>query len=623
MDDAPAIVLLVGLAAAVLVVAPIFAFLAWIRVRDLERKVTALARRLDGQAVTPPHAAEAPVASAPSVPVTTPVVGIDTAVPIAAASPHPVEAASGPAERAHRGTDWEGAIAGRWLQRVGLLAVAIGVAFFLKTAIDNDWVGPLGQVALGIVLGAALVAFAAWLLPRGYRYFSEGLTGLGAAVLYLSLWAAGSYYHLVSPTVAFVAMVIVTAAMVVIALGRNSQRIALLAMIGGFLTPILVSTGQDAEVSLFVYLVLQDAALLALVWRRDWRYLEIPAFVFTQMYFWSWYDRFYVADALVPTAIFASLFFVLFATLPVLRSRRHGAFRVEHGIVLVVNVWSLLWALRIMLWPEQAWLLTAATLGLAAFHLAAARAVPRDESGQALPRLFLGGLALTLITLAIPMRLSGRWTSMGWSVEAAVLVWSGFRLRVPALRAAALILFVIVAVRILSGPLPADRFILNPRFMVSMVAAACAVVSLALARRHADQVTAGERLPFGLLAVGVNALVILTFTQEIDLAFAEPAQGFSLIASDTMLARGLTVSLLWTVCASMLLIAGVRLASPLLRWQGLALFGLTTLKVFLADLADLSGFYRVMSAMALGVVLLIVSFSYQRRLAASREAKHS
>src|SRR5262249_36632873 len=158
-----------------------------------------------------------------------------------------------------------------------------------------------GQVALGLLLGTAVIASSAWFLKRGYAYFADGLTGLGAAILYLSLWAAASYYHLIPPAAAFVAMALVTAGMIAIGLGRNSQPVAVLAMIGGFVTPALVSTGQNAQVALFTYLLLQNTALLVLVHRRDWRFIEIPAFLFTQLYFWIWYGDYYFSTEMPQT----------------------------------------------------------------------------------------------------------------------------------------------------------------------------------------------------------------------------------------------------------------------------------------------------------------------------------
>ena len=616
MGDAPAIVLLLGLAVLAVIVGPILALVAFTRVKDLERRVAELTRRLAAGPPLPVGPAPAPpIPATPLAPAAIP------PAPVAVAPPTPASAARPPSlpptpSAARASFDWETIVDGKWLQRIGLVAITVGMAFFLKTAIDNDWIGPLGQVALGILLGAAIVASSSWFLSRKFVYFADGITGLGAAIIYLSVWAAGSYYHLVPPEVAFAAMVVVTAAMIAIALGRNSERVAVLALIGGFATPALVSTGQDAEVALFTYLAVQNAALLVLVYKRDWRFLEIPAFLFTEIYFWAWYSRFYVDPALGRTILFATVFFALFAVLPVIRSRRHGAFRLEHGALMLLNVGLYLVALRAMLWPDQPWLLTAITLALAAFHLVVVRAVPAAPGEQSVPRLMIGGVALTLITLAFPMQLSEEWTAIAWAAEAAVLMWTGFRVRMWAIRTAGFIMFAIVGLRLLAWPLAIEHSLWSAGFFVGMATVVCAIVALWLAREHEDDVVAGERAPFGVLAVGANVLLLVTLTRETTLWFDLRDGGRP--GFDTMLAQSLSVSLLWTVYACALVVSGVRLKSPLLRWQGLALFGVTTAKVFLADLSELAGFYRVMSAIVLGVVLLIVSFFYQRRLAAAR-----
>src|SRR3989449_2642329 len=124
--------------------------------------------------------------------------------------------------------DLETLIGGRWLNRIGIVAIISAATFFLKYAFDNNWIGPSGRVAIGILLGAAMLPWSHWLLQRGYSYFSEGIAGLGAAVMYLSIWAGCQYYKLFSLDVGFVAMIVVTAGMAAVALGRNSQRIALL-----------------------------------------------------------------------------------------------------------------------------------------------------------------------------------------------------------------------------------------------------------------------------------------------------------------------------------------------------------------------------------------------------------
>ncbi len=234
-------------------------------------------------------------------------------------------------------------------------------------------------------------------------------------------------------------MIVVTAATLVVAVGRNSERIAFLALLGGLITPMLVSTGENHEVSLFTYLTILGAGVLAIAWVRDWKSLPPVQFLATLVYFWGWYSEFYRADELEITVVFATVFFILFAALPMVRSWRDGDFSgLEAGIVLV-NSLAYLAALREMLWPENRWALTVAVLVLAAAHLAAERMLPEKRGTEVrVARILYAGLALTFVTLAIPIRLDGRWVTIAWAVQGAVLVWSGLRVRFAAMRWAGL-----------------------------------------------------------------------------------------------------------------------------------------------------------------------------------------
>src|SRR5579862_3139025 len=191
------------------------------------------------------------------------------------------------------GEGFEALIAGRWFNYVGILALLFAVTFFLKYAFDNNWVGPRGRVGIGILLGAALYPWSQRLLNKGYKYFSEGIAALGAATLYLSLWAGWHYYAIFSQSTAFALMIVVTVATFAVAVGRNSERVALLAQIGGLITPLLVSTGENHEVALFTYLAILGAAVLGLAWIRVWRWLLPVQFGATLVFFWGWYGDFY------------------------------------------------------------------------------------------------------------------------------------------------------------------------------------------------------------------------------------------------------------------------------------------------------------------------------------------
>lgn len=616
---------------------PILIVVLWLRVRRLERerdpaaggaapaaqrfeawerRLAAVERQVAGLAaaprtVVPSELSREEAPSRPSPPEPPPAEPVPAAAP-AAGTP------AAPARPAPSRLDLEALIAGRWLNRVGIVALLLAVTFFLKYAFDNDWIGPAGRVAIGLLAGAALLAWSPYLLRRGYRYFSEGIAGLGAGVLYLSLYAAWAFYQLLPQVGAFVGMMAVTAGMTALAVGRGSQRLALVALAGGYATPLLVGTGTDQQTILFTYLLVLNGAMLALSRIRDWKILEWLAFLSTLGYFSGWYARFYDAPDLLQTALWATAFFVQFAAFPVLRARIPGRLSGWRGAsrtaLVLVNLFWYLAALHTMLWPERRWTLTLAVLLLAVAHLAVARAAPEPpvgEPGRTLSvRLLFAGLALTLATLAIPIRLEGEWITIALALEGAVLAATGLAHRSLPLRGAGLFLFAVTAMRLLVTDMAVERFLLNARFATFFVAVSCFGFALLRARAHRDALGREESRLFATVGIAANAFLLWVLSMEIwDALGRRAVEG----AADTQLAQQLGLSLLWVVYATVLTVAGFRGDHAGLRWQGLALFGLVVGKVFLYDLSFLDRFYRIASFVVLGAVLLGVSFFYQRR----------
>jgi uncharacterized membrane protein len=636
------------LAAIILILTPVLAIAAFIRVQHLtdqlrssplqslvarifalEQHVGALEKSLASRdtSTAPPPKPEVP-ASAPLAP----------APPVAHAAPPPLPSSALPKPRevplpprdfnvfaapplhssqskSSSVLDLETLIGGRWLNRIGIIALIGAVTFFLKYAFDNNWIGPSGRVAVGILLGAAMLPWSHWLLQRGYAYFSEGIAGLGAAVLYLSIWAGCQYYKLFSLDVGFAAMIVITAVMAAVALGRNSQRLALLSLFGGFLTPVLVSEGKDAQVVLFTYLLILGAGLLVIEMRRDWRLLTPISFLLSQLYFWGWYSEFYRPNKLERTVIYATLFFLLYTALPVIRAVRFSVLQELDVLVVLANSFAYLGALYVMLWPQERWPLTLLVLALSAAHVIVARLVPPPKSGESpLTRLLFAGLALTLATLAIPIRLEGKWITLAFAVEGAVLVWTGFRSMTGFLRIGGYFLLALSAVRLLIFPLSAPQFLFNERFAAYVVLIACFGMVLYAAREHESSVGRDEFNALGVFAVAINFFALLALSLELWDHFGSH---FGL-GIDSGLAQHLALSLLWTAYASGLIALGVSRPSALLRWQALALFGLVVAKVFLYDSSYLERFYRIVSFFILGLVLLVVSFLYQRKVARER-----
>jgi uncharacterized membrane protein len=575
-------------------------------------------------ALTPPASPQAPVTippAPPALPVAPERVAPETfkrseapaGVPQPSLPPAPSFSLS--RDKTSSSIDLETLVAGRWLNRIGILALIVAVSFFLKYAFDNNWIGPSGRVAIGILLGAAMLPWSQWLLGKGYSYFSEGIAALGQATLLLSVWAGCRYYTLFSREVGFAGMIVVTAVMAAVALGRNSERVALLSLLGGFLTPLLVSTGKDEQIVLFTYLLILGAGLLVMAALRDWRSLGPISFVLTQLYFWGWYESFYRPLKLERTIIFATFFFLLYLALPVLRAVRFSSLDALGIFVVLVNSFAYLAALYFMLWPQDRWTLTLFVLALSVGHLAVVRFLPSPEPGEPpFTRQLFAGLALTFVTLAIPIRLEGKWITLALAVEGAMLVWTGYRSIASLLRQAGFFLVAVAAFRAVFLPMPAPQFLVNERFATYFAVIVCMGIALFAARQHRASIKEQETNALGVLAVAINVYALTALSLELWDYFGHAAS----LGIDTGLAQHLALSLLWTAYAAILILLGIKRRAPLLRWQALVLFGLVVAKVFFYDSSYLERFYRIISFLILGLVLLVVSFVYQSKVPRGR-----
>jgi uncharacterized membrane protein len=608
------------------------------RVYDLERKLEGLERKLRTpdtvpsetphrtQPVPPPAPQREPLSVAPPLPAppSLHVPALSTPAASPATRPEPTRPAaaafsSDSSLMPVSDTDVETMIAGRWLYYVGILALAFAVTFFLKYAFDNDWIGPTGRVGVGLLIGSALFPLSHWILDRGFKYFSEGIAGLGAAILYLSIWAGWHYYHLFAQSTAFALMIVVTVVAVAVALGRNSERIAVLALMGGALTPVLVSTGRNEEVALFTYLVVLGAGVLGVAWKRDWKWLPPILFVATLIYFWGWYAEFYNAGELWTTILFATGFLVLFGVLPAIRSTREGELPVTEIALVLGNAFQFLIALRLMLWPQYRWGLTLAVLALSAVHLLAERALPGKQSrANQLARSLYAGLALLFATVAIPIRLDGHWITIAWAIEGTVLIAGGFRLASQALRISGLVMFAFVAARLFMFPVEAGPvFLLNARFLTLAVCAASFFAAYWIAQSSPIALNETESKIYIALAIAASLCSLVAISWEVwDLVGRMHSLGI-----DRGRAQELALSVLWLLYSLVLMVPGAVRKSAILRWQAIALLGVTVVKVFFFDLSFLTGFYPIVSFFVLGLLLLMVSFFYQRRQAEMRAAK--
>lgn len=222
--------------------------------------------------------------------------------------------------RSMTSSEWEALIGGKVLNRIGALAVIIGIGFFLKYAFDNNWITETVRVLIGLAIGFLLLFGGHHYSKKGFLIFSKGLIGAGIAILYLSVYAAFNYYHLVSQMVAFGMMIAVTLTSFWQAFKYNSLIISLFGWMGATLTPFLLSTGTASEVGLLSYVAFVDAGLLYIALKKErWFILELLALLSTVIIYSSWNLSYFLPGMCVETSLFLFLFWAIFLVCEVVK----------------------------------------------------------------------------------------------------------------------------------------------------------------------------------------------------------------------------------------------------------------------------------------------------------------
>jgi len=189
--------------------------------------------------------------------------------------------------------NWESVLGVKLFAWIGGFALSLGVVFFIKYAFDNNWITAGMRIVAGAIVGTLLIVVS--LLPRvrGYRVPAQSLCATGILVLYADIYAAHSFYGLISLTVATALMWIVTGAALVIATGLTAQSVAWLGLIGGFLTPILVRSQYDSAAVLFGYLAILSCGIAVVSALKHWNYLIFAAAIATVVMEFTWAADFF------------------------------------------------------------------------------------------------------------------------------------------------------------------------------------------------------------------------------------------------------------------------------------------------------------------------------------------
>ncbi len=501
-------------------------------------------------------------------------------IPLPSAPPPFTEVAQPPALETRFGLGW--------LNRVAVVTLIFGVGFLFKYAVDNQWIGPGMRVALGVAAATLSLFVGEWISLRGQKVFARGLTGLGLALLYLSFYAGFGFYHLLPQGTAFLLMFLTTCAGAALALHYDSQAVAWLGLVGGYLTPVLLSTGENRMWVLAGYTLLLNLGALGIARVKRWPALEYLAWVGTGTLYLGWSDQWLSDETRVAAFEWLSIIFVVFFLASAVGSRL---------LLLAVNTGVYFAGSYGLLNHSYHEWMGAFALALALLHGGLAGAVwgKRKEMGQ-----LAGAMAVVLLTLAIPIQFVGFRITMLWSLEAAVLAWLARRCERERFELGAWLLFALVFVRLLAfdSTIYATDAVANRRFLTFAVAAASLWSASRVARSaeaKASSYGSGHFALLWALALEVNGWAARN--AEVQDVSNEASTG---------------ISILMAVYGVALVVAGVALRSTVNRILGLGLLALVIGKLYLLDVWSLSRGFRITAFLALGGLLLLVSYLYSR-----------
>lgn len=312
--------------------------------------------------------------------------------------------------------------------KIGVLVLFLGVGALLKYAAEQGWFTvPVELRLIGVAVAAIAGLVFGWIKRESHRAFALSLQGGAIGMLLLVVFGAYKMFNLIPPTPAFVLLVVIVAAAGVLALLQDALALALLAIVGGFLAPILTASDSGNHVALFTYYAVLNTAIFAIAWVKPWRALNLLGFVFTFGIGTAWGLLKYKPELFASTEPFLILFYAFYLLIPLLYALRQP--ESSRGTV----DGTLTFGTPLFAFPLQAALLKGDTMGLALSALVLA-AVHMGVAWFAFRRLAMtvlgqshAMLALGFGTLAVPLALSARATACAWAAEGAALVWLGLR----------------------------------------------------------------------------------------------------------------------------------------------------------------------------------------------------
>ncbi len=326
--------------------------------------------------------------------------------------------------------DLEKFIGENLINKIGIGILVLGIGFFVKYAIDQNWVNEIGRTCIGLLCGSILIALA-HKLHKNFAAFSSVLIAGGIAVLYFTISIAFHEYHLINQVAAFGIMVVITVFAIVFSIAYNRQELAVLAIIGGFSSPFMVSTGSGNYIVLFTYIAILNIGMLVLAYLRKWNIINIVSYLFTIILYGGFLIKRVIGIADAPyigAFLFGTVFYVLFFLMNVINNIKEARkFRPIEIVILLSNTFfyyaagfAILTGYQNKYGIDFKGLFTAL---VSVFNFVFAVVLYKNKNVDRTLVYLIIGLVLTFLSLAAPVQLEGNYITLFWAAESVLLLW--------------------------------------------------------------------------------------------------------------------------------------------------------------------------------------------------------
>lgn len=397
--------------------------------------------------------------------------------------------------------DYEKLIGENWLNKIGIAILVIGIGFFVKYAIDQNWIGHAGRVAIGVGTGGLLIGIAHFLRKK-YHAFSSVLIGGGISVLYYTIAIAYHYYSIFSQETAFGIMVAITLFSTFMSVWYDRKELAIIALVGGFTTPFMVQNGEGNYVVFFTYLAILNSGMLILSYFKKWDIISKLALGFTTLFFsvWMLSTNMTVLKPALSAITFGTIFFVQFLGMSLIynfiRKVKFNAWEfIQLSSITALYYGAVTYVLHNNTFQVSTGMFT---LFMSLFYVGLALfANMRKGTDQALVYLLIGK-AIAFITLTGGLLLDGNNMTLFWSVEAIIILALGQFANMKILKNASAILILVMLIGLIKDWFSAyvlysdfSTPFANSIFMTGLFVIAALFVTFYLVRREKDETSFG------------------------------------------------------------------------------------------------------------------------------------